>query len=311
MTTMMDVQFQDYVRGVRSSGSGASVLAERLKKEAPQGMRPDEKAALAFVLDCAEVVRRVLADRDRLSPGKLRPVLTPYANDWSGLYEALTAKTRISPHISDVGPRATAVVTSLFPDGVSFLLLPARAAWSEGWRRLERMDTEKLKKEIDDLVGPEFLTCVETSTAALADAIGTGESASKGSSSAALQEALGTFGRSVGAYGRVLAAHCDESDAASVKRFLDAVAPMDEHRAIMRASGGGNDADVPDEPEVVASAPVSAPAHTSPGSTPSPVATPTQSSVGNTPAPTPTSAGNTPSPVVAPDSSTNGVPNAA
>ncbi len=280
----IDVQFQDYVRGVRSSGPGAVVLAERLKKEAPRDLKADEKAALAFVDHCAEGVRLVQAGRDRVSPGKLRPVLAVFMNDWTAFYEALGAKARVSLHVSDVGPKALALSTSLFPDGVSFTQLPARLAWAEGFRRLERVQVEKLEKEIAGLIGPEFLAGAEASTGALGDAIGTGEAPHPGSGSTALSEALGTFGRAVGTYARVLAAHCDESNSDSVQRFLSAVAPLDEHRAIMRATSPAVVTPTATDQEVTA--PASAPTQSSVGTIASPAPAPTQSSVGTISSPT-------------------------
>ncbi len=300
--SMSDVQFQDYARGVRSSGPGALLLTERLKKEAPRDLKADEKAALAFVEQCSAEVSTVLADRDRLAPGALRSVLAPYANDWGALHDALEAKARLSSQISDVGPRATAITTSLFPDGKSFLVLPARVAWVEGFRRLKRIQAEKLQKEIDGLIGPEFLAAVNQSTDALANAIGTGEGAHPGSGSTALSDALVTFGRAVGAYARLLAAHCDESDPDSVQRFLSAVAPMDEHRAITRAATPANATPTAtDQPVQDTSAPAPAPTQSSVGTITSPAPTPTQSSVGTITSPI----------AVAPNGAANGAAHAA
>jgi hypothetical protein len=65
-------------------------------------------------------------------------------------------------------------------------------------------------------------------------------------STTALQEALGRFGRAVGAYGRAMAATCDEDDPASVARFLKAMAPIDVHRAGARGNGESDAPEVTD-----------------------------------------------------------------
>ena len=311
----IDVQFHDYVRPIRSSATNATALNQRLHNQAPPDIKPDEREALAAVDAAAEEVRLVQAERDKLAPAQLRPVLTPFVSDWSALYGALLAKARVSPLVSDVGARAGVVAGSLFPDGVAFVQLPARGAWSEAFRRLERIDNEKMKKEIDELVGKEFLVGVERTTQALADALGMGEEPKVGSSSAALQDALNAFGRSVGAYGRVLAAHCDDSDPVSVERFLKAVKPMDEHRAAVGHGSAANDttttqpaapttqapstSTTPSTTGHVAAATPSTAAHAAAPATPSTaasVAASTQSSVGVVAAPTQTSAGNVAAP---------------
>lgn len=239
--SVIEIEYQDYVRNVRSSSTLAPVLAARLHKAAPEDLTPVQKKALKLVLTSADEVTSTQSERDRMAPGKLRPVLDAFSNDWTAFFEALAAKARVPSRVSDVGKRAAAIETSLFPDGVSFTQLPAESAWSEGKRRIGRIDEERLTGEVGELVGTEFLTAARQSTAALADAIGTGAAPRSTPSSTGLFDALAKFGRAVGRYGRLLAADCDEEEPASVDRFLRAVAPIDVHRSTMRGGGGGQD----------------------------------------------------------------------
>ncbi len=314
-----EVEFADYVRGVRTSGPAVAVLDARLDKAQPPDITAAEKKALKLVHQRAEEVAVVQAARDRLAPGRLRPLLLAFANDWSGVYEALGAKTRVPKEISDVGERAEKVQVSLFPDGVSFTQLDAETAWSEGSRRLQRIDDEELEQELDALIGKEFVLAARKGTGALGAAIGTTDGAAESPSSSALQEAITRFGKAVGNYGRVLSASCDEDDEASVQRFLKAVSPLDMHRAMMRSSASDTTSaptDTTTQPATPAhvttpATPVHAPAPvTSAGSTPAPapvtstgnVAAPvaTSTSNGSVPAPSSTSNGSVPAP------STNG-----
>ncbi len=305
-----EVEFADYVRGVRASGPSVAVLDARLEKAQPPDITTAEKKALKLVHDRAADVAAVQAARDRLAPGRLRPVLLSFLNDWTGLYDALSAKVRLPRTISDVGDRAETMRASLFPDGVSFTLLDAESAWSEGSRRLQRIDDEDLQSELVALVGKEFVMAVRSGTDALGAAIGTNDGGTEAPSSSALQEAIARFGKAVGNYGRVLAASCDEDDEESVQRFLKAVGPMDVHRAGMR-SGASDHAD-PTPAPVPAPTPTPVATHptpvvvTSAGSTPAPASS---TSTGNVAAPaTPTtSAGNVAAPIT-PVTSTGTVP---
>jgi hypothetical protein len=240
----IEIEYQNYVRNVRSSSTLAPVLAARLVKAAPVDLTTVQKKALRFVVECADEIAATQSERDRMGPGKLRPVLDAYTNDWTAFYQALAAKARVPSRVSDVGHRAQKLEESLFPDGVSFTKLPAESAWSEGKRRITRIDDEELAREIADLIGEEFVTAARDSTSTLADAIGTGAADHTTPSSTGVSERLLKFGRAVGRYGRLLVGDCDEDDPASVERFLKAMAPIDVHRAAMRA--GGTDAG--DEP---------------------------------------------------------------
>lgn len=261
---MPEIRFEDYVRGVRATCQTAPVLSARLEKAAPADITSDERKALRAVAALALEVQSVQSERDRLGPTRLRPLRAVFINDWSALYEGLGALARISPEVSKNGPAAARIVDSLFPDGVAFLQLPSERAWSEAKRRLDRLDGEGLGERIEALIGKHFVEGAKRSTAQLADAIGTGKGALPVASGVSLSDALLKFQRAVAAYGRLLAAYVDESDEVSCRRFLAAMAPIDQHRATAARSGGG-EAPEPEEPEERAITPSTEP-------TPQPVA---------------------------------------
>jgi hypothetical protein len=269
----IDVSFADYVRGVRTSAQGAVVLAARLEWAAPADITPDEKKALRLVKTIAEEVKEVLGDRDRLAPAKMRPLLLAFANDWTALHDALSAKSRVPSHVSNRGADAAMVVMSLFPDGVSFTQLEAEAAWVEGQRRIERIQHEHLAQRIETLVGDGFIEAIKNSTGILGNALGTGREKRTIPSTTALQETLVRFGKAVGAYARVLAWQVDEQDDASVHRFMAAMEPIDVHRSGQR--DGSIDKSEPGTPaEGEGTQPVAS-GSTSNGSTPAPTTTTT------------------------------------
>jgi hypothetical protein len=264
----IEILFADYVRNVRCNSQSASVLRARLVHAAPKDMSAEERKALRALTQACDDLMEVQAERDRLMPAKVRPLLIAFVNAWSAMHDALYAASRVAPASGDDVPRERAIMTSLFPDGIAFTQFDAESAWAEGNRRLVRMHGEQLEAPLVDIIGKNFLLAVRKATSALAEAIGTGRSERMLPSAAGLQEALARFGRTVGAYGRVLAANCDETDPAQVERFMHAMAPIDQHRANARSNSSAGDEPAPDTTDVVTSDPAANDAPTSAAPTP-------------------------------------------
>lgn len=105
----------------------------------------------------------------------------------------------------------------------------------------ERVAPAAVKPMMDEsVVGADIVALLRSTTDALAEAIGAGgKRRASVPGTTALQEALSRFARKVGAYGRLLAAKVDEDDEQSIRRFFDAVAPIDAYRASARGWRGG------------------------------------------------------------------------
>lgn len=205
-----DLMISDYGRPIRCTAQAAALISARLHMAAPADIDAAQLRALALVAHRADLVMEVQSDRDRVGPTRLRPALSIYANGWSAFFEALIAASRVPVQVSDRGEKATAIVRSLFPDGISCTQLDAESAWSEGNRRLQRVIDEELAEQINQLIGTDFLATATTATAHLGDTIGTGQAPCRKTSTRALQ-ALTAFGRAVGGYGRATAATCNEA----------------------------------------------------------------------------------------------------
>src|SRR5438105_3713744 len=121
--TTIEIPFHNYVRNIRCSAQTAAVLAVRLVKTAPPGITPEIEAALRLIGVRAEEVAAVQSERDRLGPARLRPVLSSFANGWGALHETLLATSRVPSSVSNRGARGTAILNSVFPDGITFVLL--------------------------------------------------------------------------------------------------------------------------------------------------------------------------------------------
>jgi hypothetical protein len=241
--------FIGYVRNVRASATAASVLAQRLAHAAPEDLTADERKALTRVRVCAQEVMDTRSERDRLAQPRLRPRLDAFIASWTAMDDALGATARIPRRVSPIGARAQALRGSLFPGGAGFVHWRATHAWAEGHRRVQRIADEELTTELIEVIGRAFLDAARLATDELADAIGTGKKPLETADARGLADALGRFSRAVGAYARLLVAHCDTDDDASMARLRAAVAPIDLHRARRRSSV----TDVPDAPVELAS----------------------------------------------------------
>lgn len=151
------------------------------------------------------------------------------------------------------GDDARALSETLFVDGVAFVRLDARAAWSEGRRRLDRIDDEQLGKRLEKAVGKRVMTEMTRTTAALGESIGAGGTHRETPSKTTLAERVTSFARGVAAYARLMAADVvDEEDAESVGRFLAAMAPLDEYRASRKGTVDESGDEAPVDPSLAA-----------------------------------------------------------
>ena len=220
---------------------------DRLVRCAPVDLTADEKKALKAMVAARNVVEGVREERATWQPAKLRPVIARNATAWGGLSNVLAAKAGLSPEIAGDKPaRAQALRDALFPDGgVPQLKLDADTSYLESRERIERIDREKLAHEVSAIAGSEHLDDVRASTEALGEAIGVGSSARVTLNSTAMQDALRHASHAVGLYGRQLLAKLDENDDASVKRFVDALAPLADHKATLARGPVADDSGAP------------------------------------------------------------------
>lgn len=220
------------------------VLTEQLVHGAPEDMTPAQKRRLKKVKTAAKAVERVQTARERGSPAKVQGPRLAFANAFTALHSFLVSYARLPVTvISDAG-MAEAIASSLFPDGVAFTKLEAVDSYAHGTRLLHRIEDEKLEETIESLGGAPYLAAVRAAARSLGDALGVHAKAPPKPSSRALVEALVEYQSAVIAYARSLAADVDVDDEASVKRFFEAVAPIDE----LRSRPGGTE--VEEEPEV-------------------------------------------------------------
>lgn len=230
------VPFRDYTESIRISGQYAKPLVRELMLAKPTDADDAETQHLERLAAIALEIDDVRTERTNVVA--VRPALNTFSACWGGAYDTLLGISRMPVSMGSRGPRAERLLARLFPSGSGFLKLDARAAWSEADRVLRVIETESLGSELVELLGGEYTTAMKKSAQELSDAGGFGRVVRETPSTTAMQETLLRFWRALGAYGRILAAKVDENDPASVRRFLDAVAPIDRYRDA-RSKGAG------------------------------------------------------------------------
>jgi hypothetical protein len=127
---------------------------------------------------------------------------------------------------------------------------PYEAEWAESNKRLARIESEGLTKDINELAGPEFLAEVKTAHTEYGIALGVTTPAHV-VDEVNLAEPLRSLSRAIGRYGIAVAGMAGE-DAASIAVVRKALRPIDslrEGQARRARAGGAADA----APEAVAS----------------------------------------------------------
>jgi hypothetical protein len=251
MTLKKLIEPSSYARRTRVTSQNASVLVRRMILAAPGDLNEDQRASLRHLGRSQEGLDDAKHRRALLDPGTIRPQLNDSNAVWGGISESLGAAERLP--LSKKAARAARLRAAIFPDGAPYLQNDAETAYVEARDRLERIRREELGTELDEVIGPEYREAADKTTVALGDAIGVGRTPRPPVSNAEVQEALTAISLALAVYVRKLLADLDETDPRSVQRFLAAVAPLDQHRASMRARGETDEEpgepDSPEQPE--------------------------------------------------------------
>lgn len=246
MTLKKQFDPSSYARRTKVTPQNASVLVRRTMLAAPGDLTEDQRASLRNLGRTNEGLDDAKHRKARLDPGTIRPQLNDSNASWGGMSDALIAAERLPR--SKKAARAAKLRAAIFPDGAPYLQNDAETSYVDARDRLELIRREELGDELDDVLGPEYREAAEQTTAALGEAIGVGQTPKPLVSNAEVQEALNSVSLALAVYVRKLLADLDETDPASVHRFLAAVAPLDQHRASMRARGE-TDEEEPSEPD--------------------------------------------------------------
>ena len=231
--TMLDVSARvaTYTSRPKVSSRKALGLAILLEKAAPPDLTPAQRKRLAAIAKQGAKVEAVLSARDLLGSATIQPLRAEHASGWAAMEGALDAAALVPADVSDRAARAVKIQREILPAGREFTKLSALESWTYSHRVLGRIDDAGLAKEINALIGPDYLATVKLVTNNLGEALGVGDGVLSVPSTTALTDAMTRYVTTLCAYTRALSADVDEEDEASCKRFFDAVAPIDACRS--------------------------------------------------------------------------------
>lgn len=244
MSDIEKIDFRSYTQGVGIAAPYAKTVASLLVNVAPKDLGEAERRALMRVVACADDVEEIRWERAQRAPARIAPLRNELVRSIAALHGALVAFATVPPTRGDRGTRAAKLLSGMFPEGTTFVRNDTPILWQDARLRLRWVDERSLTDEVAQVLGgPELLDAVRDATTEVGEALGVGTTAREVPSRDALRAARVAFIRATGAYGRALAASVDDDDPASVQRFLDAVAPLDEYRTTRTSAEDEEDAD--------------------------------------------------------------------
>jgi len=232
------IEFIDFIRPPRLSTETGILLAIRLLNSKPVDLDEAEKRALRSVRKTVLETQSVGKARARLRPENLKDEDERFDERWGALYSHLEGWARLEN--DPRGELARALLATLFPDGLVFLTRSYGDEWVQSQERLQRIEEEGLEEDLVSLVHPELLREVRKAHDALGDGLGVGDEPLPPLESRAMLDALRKLSLAISDYARVLAGRVERGDAESERRFLQAMAPLEVHRAT-RGRGSGED----------------------------------------------------------------------
>jgi hypothetical protein len=155
-----------YVRAPVITVSTGIALAKALSEACPQDASPGVKKALKHLVALAAKAKTDLADRNRVlgvfTDEDSRDLDNEADRAWGGFRLRLTGLTMLPADEYPRARRAAQLDALLFAEGTEFLKLDYAAQSTAMGALLERIATDGLQKEIDDLAGAEFLKAIKS-----------------------------------------------------------------------------------------------------------------------------------------------------
>lgn len=218
-----------YLGSPRVSSQRAPALAAQLVANAPADADAGERRWLDEILARARAIDVILVAKNR-APSTLGVSRIALVTAWAALEAVLAAYAGLPLVVSPHGPTAQRILDLLRTGLVPFVQLDGAEAWAQANRVLGRISSEGLRASIDGIGAGVFVDHLGHAAGELRAAIGAASPTEGEPSAHALLEARARFRFAVSAYARTLSTKVDESDAASVERFLKALAPLEALR---------------------------------------------------------------------------------
>jgi hypothetical protein len=175
---MAGLNVEDLIQLPRFDAAGAVLLGERLlqvanaEPELPRSLLrakealEDELAALR-----AAAAARLAAAAASGDPAALAEADRALDGCWTALFDWLTGFSKL-PDGTPQAEDARLMLADLYPDGLSFILLPYETEWSQSDQRLSRIASEPLGERIRALGGEIFLASLAAAHGAYGKLLG-------------------------------------------------------------------------------------------------------------------------------------------
>lgn len=229
-------------------------LARALISAAPE--EPDAALAkrIAKIRKTAKLLQGAWVDASRPTPATqdVRTIDVALDRRWSALRSRLEGCTQLDD--DDHAPRATKLMTTLFPTGLDFLRLPYAEEWAESERRLVLIKTDGFEAELAELAGARYLSAIKEAHVAYGAALGITDKKAAAPDPARVLEPLRELQSAIASYVRAVVGAVDEDDEDSIAAAQEQLEPIVRARR-PRAAGAPEteepiDAPVPEGPAV-------------------------------------------------------------
>jgi hypothetical protein len=185
----------------------------RAKEALEEDLASLRRAAAARLASAAAESPAIIAEADRMLDGC-----------WTALFDWLTGFSKL-PIGTPEGDEAIELLAALYPDGLSFILLPYELEWNQSDLRLGRITTEALGDRIRALGGHVFITALMKAHTSYGKLLGLPRPAGPAATGASsVAEALDGFAAALRVYALKVTAfvEVDEPETGALsKRLLD------------------------------------------------------------------------------------------
>lgn len=209
------LSMDDLIQLPRFDAVGAVALGERLIEAASA-----EAELTRSIRKAKESLEDELANLHRASAARLAaasagdPAVVADADRtldgcWTALYDWLTGFSKLPDGIHEAN-EARALLTELYPDGLSFILLPYELEWHQSDLRLARLSVEPLGDRVRDLGGTVFLDALSRAHNAYGKLLGLPRPIGpKDPTTPSVGEALESFAAALRVYALKVTAHVE------------------------------------------------------------------------------------------------------
>jgi hypothetical protein len=238
-----------YLRAPQLNVPVAISLGKMLKQAQPADLPAPARRVARRLEDAVKALEGAFREGGKAAPkdGDVRRCDRRLDNLWSAVRDRLAAYGALSDD-EPTRQRAEGLVALLFPDGLSFLLLPYLSQHAESQKRLDLIAQGELGRELRALVGARFLDELEQAHEEYGVALGITEALPEVAPTASMLEPLRDMQAAVRAYTLQLLAMA-EADESARDVVRAALRPIDVVRTAAGRRGVSGATNEPPLPE--------------------------------------------------------------